>query len=103
MTGYVSSTFQYATSRKFRHDACQRARVNWPTGFQRGRSGGAMRRIPASVGVRFPFRTLQERHAQTTFSHDETPPRERGSTWSSDSSDDAKRPPQYWQRFPSRR
>ena len=57
----------------------------------------------ASCGVRLPFLTLQERQAQTTFSQVEVPPRESGMTWSSDSSEEGKRWPQYWQRLPSRR
>ena len=36
-----------------------------------------------SCGSRFPFRWLHGAHDVTTFSHTESPPRERGTTWSS--------------------
>src|SRR5947207_2150852 len=67
-----------------------------------GLAGARRSFMPASSGVRFPFRTLQGRQAQTTFSQLEGPFRERGTTWSRESSDVEWRLPQYWQRFPSR-
>ena len=36
-----------------------------------------------SCGNRFPLRRLQGAHEVTTFSHVESPPFERGITWSS--------------------
>ena len=39
--------------------------------------------IDASSSVLSPLRRLQGAHAVTTFSHTESPPRERGTTWSS--------------------
>src|SRR5437016_13841032 len=55
---------------------------------------------PASSSVRLPLRRLHGAHDVTTFSHTESPPRDRGTTWSS-----VRRPPaepQYTQRQPSR-
>ena len=52
----------------------------------RGERGSAMR---ASSRVRLPFFRLQGEQAETTFSHTESPPRERGTTWSS-----VRRPPE---------
>jgi hypothetical protein len=46
---------------------------------------------------------LHGRQAQTTFSHDDFPPREIGTTWSSESSEEENFRPQYWQRLLSRR
>ena len=46
------------------------------------------------------MRRLQAAQAVTTFSHTESPPRERGTTWSSVSREELS--PQYAQRQPSR-
>ena len=46
--------------------------------------------IPASSGVRLPFRLLHGWQQATRFSHDDPPPRERGCTWSNVSSTDGK-------------
>src|SRR5713226_8277273 len=102
ITNQRSSVFQYATSRKFRHAGWNLFAPKWPTGCHRGFLGWPISFIDASWGVRLPFLTLQARHAQTTFSQEETPPRESGITWSSDSSQEGNFRPQYWQRFPSR-
>src|SRR6266576_3016728 len=62
-----------------------------------GRCGSG---IETSSGSRFPFLKLQGAHEVTTFSQTESPPRLRGTTWSS-----VIRPadvPQYTQRQPSR-
>src|SRR5450631_190187 len=95
---HFSSLFQYARSRKFRHAGWNLLAPKWPTGCQRGFFGCWISLIPASWGVRFPLRTLHARHAQTTFSHVDAPPRERGMTWSSESSAEENLWPQYWQR-----
>src|SRR4051794_41951183 len=65
-----------------------------------GARGGLRSGISISCGRRLPLRMLQGAHEVTTFSQTESPPRERGTTWSSVS-----RPlavPQYMQRQPSR-
>ena len=48
-----------------------------------GRVGGRARCIGVSSSRRSPLRRLHGAHAVTTFSHTESPPRERGTTWSS--------------------
>ncbi len=55
-----------------------------------------MSRMPASCGSRAPLRRLHGTQAATTFSHDVSPPRERGMTWSTVSAREPR--PQYWQR-----
>ena len=62
----------------------------------RGRTCGCM---CTSSGSLSPLRRLQGAQEATTFSQTESPPRLRGTTWSS-----VRRPvePQYWQRQPSR-
>jgi len=70
-------------------------------GLVRGLLGGLVRRIPASAGVRPPFRTLHRTQAQTMFSQSVRPPRLRGMTWSRLSSPVGNFLPQYWQRLPS--
>src|SRR5688500_20369347 len=52
--------------------------------------------IRASSGVRLPFRWLQRLQHATRLSHVDSPPRERGSTWSSVSSEGENCLPQYW-------
>src|SRR5262245_41784793 len=54
------------------------ARCRQIRGLRGGFTGGRISFIPASVGVRPPFRTLQLRQAQTTFSQVSGPPRLRG-------------------------
>ena len=56
------------------------------------RRAGASNEKPASCGVRSSFRALHFRHEATTFSHEWSPPRERGITWSRFSAV----APQYW-------
>src|SRR5579862_1903840 len=75
---HFSSLFQYATSRKFRQAGWNLLAPKCPTGCQRGFFGCWINRIEASLGVRLPLRTLQARHAQTTFSQVDAPPRESG-------------------------
>ena len=53
--------------------------------------------IEASSGRRSPFFRLQGAHAVTTFSQTESPPRERGRTWSSVRCLRPGIAPQYWQ------
>ena len=65
------------------------------SGCHFGRCGWRMRRMSDSASSLLPFRTLHGRQAQTTFSHVDFPPREMGTTWSSDSSDDENFLPQY--------
>jgi hypothetical protein len=48
-----------------------------------GAFGGWTSSIRASSSVRFPFWWLQGAQAVTTFSQTDSPPRERGTTWSS--------------------
>src|SRR5277367_2650508 len=52
---------------------------------------------PASWGVRLPLRLLQGTQEQTMFSHDVSPPRSRGMTWSRLRSLRSYLWPQYWQ------
>ena len=73
------------------------------SGCHFGRTGWRLSCRPVSVSSLLPFFTLHGRQAQTTFSHVDFPPREIGTTWSSDSSEDENFFPQYWQRLPSRR
>jgi hypothetical protein len=61
--------------------------------WRRGAWGETCRRMPASLGVRFPLWRLHLRHDATTFSHECVPPRDRGTTWSMFSA----AVPQYWQ------
>src|SRR5213079_977931 len=49
---------------------------------KRGCTGSRTRRMPASSSNRLPLRRLHLRHAVTTFVHVVSPPRDRGSTWS---------------------
>src|SRR5208283_38033 len=66
-----------------------------------GRLGLRIRDIRASSGVRSPLALLHCTHAHTKFSQVSSPPRERGSTWSTVN---GKSPlPQNWHRWPSRR
>src|SRR6185369_8677650 len=53
--------------------------------------------MPDSSGVRLPFLWLQRLHDATRLSHADSPPRERGCTWSSVSSEGGYCFPQYWQ------
>ena len=65
-----------------------------------GGRGGCGSSMCTSCGSRFPLRRLHGEHEVTTFSQTESPPRERGITWSRVS-----RPPlvpQYTHRHPSR-
>src|ERR1041385_7234782 len=69
-----------------------------------GGSRGARRSsMVAASRERFPFLALQARQATTQFVQLETPPSERGTTWSIDRSSVEYRSPQYWQVFLSRR
>ena len=52
---------------------------------------------PASAGVRLPLRLLQGTQEQTMFSHEVSPPRSRGMTWSRLRSFRSNLWPQYWQ------
>jgi hypothetical protein len=54
----------------------------------------------AVAGIMSAFFRLQAEQAATTFSHEVTPPRERGTTWSNVRSSRAL---QYWQVKRSRR
>ena len=53
--------------------------------------------MPACSGVRSAFRLLQAMHASTQFSQLDTPPCDRGTTWSIVSSSLPGWQPQYWQ------
>jgi hypothetical protein len=64
-----------------------------------GGRGGESRFMRASASRRFPFFRLHGAQEVTTFSQTESPPRLRGTTWSSVS---FPADPQYWQRHPSR-
>ena len=59
--------------------------------------------MSASWGVRLALRRLQGEQAATTFSQLDSPPRERGTTWSKVRPPEGRRRPQYWQLKPSRR
>src|SRR2546423_12053942 len=59
--------------------------------------GRRIRCMRASSGVRLPFWWLQRLQHATRLSQVLSPPRERGSTWSSVSSDGVNWRPQYWQ------
>src|ERR1044072_696849 len=61
--------------------------------------GEEISRISTSSSRRLPFFRLQGAQEVTTFSQTESPPRLRGTTWSSVS---FPVDPQYWQRQPSR-
>jgi hypothetical protein len=58
--------------------------------------------IPASSGVRLPFRLLQGWQQATRFSHADSPARDRGITWSSVSSPETIVRWQYWHVYRSR-
>jgi hypothetical protein len=68
------------------------------SGFQVGPTGAFRTRIRACSGVRLAFRLLQATHASTQFSQLDTPPCERGTTWSTVNSPLPGWAPQYWQR-----
>lgn len=53
--------------------------------------------MPDSSGVRFPLRWLQRLQHATRLSHADSPPRERGNTWSNVNSEGGYCLPQYWQ------
>src|SRR5271168_5213994 len=61
-----------------------------------GSTGCFMRCMPASAGVMPLFFLLQRRQARTRFTQLETPPWQRGTTWSSVYSDVCRARPQYW-------
>src|SRR5437868_639297 len=69
----------------------------WRLTWSEKARGRRMRCIRASSGVRLPFWWLHRLQHATRLSHDDSPPRERGSTWSSVSSDGVNCRPQYWQ------
>ena len=91
-----SVTFQYASLTNFDQLAI---RMLWSaySGFQAGRTGCLRSRIRACSGVRSAFRLLQATQASTQFCQLDTPPCERGTTWSSVSSSPPGWRPQYWQ------
>src|SRR4029078_12612164 len=83
LTSYFKSTDQYALSR----NVFQLAYFGLPSlivrsGLRFGRTGFLISLMPASCGVRPPLRTLHRTHAHTRFSHDVSPPRQVGTTWS---------------------
>src|SRR5207302_5652921 len=84
-----------------RKDTAWGCRRRWTEKRNRGCTGSRIRRIPASSSSRFPLRRLHLRQAATTFVQVVSPPRDRGSTWST-----VRRSPrrlQYWHAYPSRR
>src|SRR5439155_6388346 len=84
-----------------RKDPAWGCRRRWTEKRNRGCTGSRIRRIPASSSSRFPLRRLHLRQAATTFVQVVSPPRDRGSTWST-----VRRSPrrlQYWHAYPSRR
>ena len=66
------------------------------------RRGGRAKGMPASWGVRLPFLLLQGKQQATRFSHTESPPLDRGTTWSRVRLPEGSRARQYWQVLPSR-
>src|SRR5262245_64084586 len=59
-----------------------RLKVSCMNGVHFGLNGFRASVIPACCGVRPPFLRLHSWQEQTTFSHTEVPPWERGITWS---------------------
>ena len=59
-------------------------RIVWSaySGFHVGRTGCLRTRIRACSGVRSAFRLLQARHESTQLVQPDTPPCDRGNTWS---------------------
>src|SRR6266852_3843162 len=81
-----NSVFQYAVSTVVRKGIHSRYRrrlnISLLNGVHCGRFGLCTSAIPASSGVCPPLRRLQLGQEHTKFSHVESPPRERGITWS---------------------
>src|SRR5204863_7729909 len=97
LDSYLSSTDQYALSRKLFHDwYLLLDSFRFSSGLRFGFSGFLMSAMLASRGVRPPFRTLQATHEQTMFSQVVWPPWLRGTTWSRLSSLVGNFFPQYW-------
>jgi len=67
------------------------------SGFHTGWVGCLRSFSPACSGVRSAFRLLQARHESTQFVQLDTPPCDRGNTWSIVSSSLPGYAPQYWQ------
>ncbi len=57
--------------------------ARWMKSTGAGGRGFACRAIETSSGSRFPFFMLHGAHEVTTFSQTDSPPRLRGTTWSS--------------------
>src|SRR5918997_2096425 len=72
-------------------------RMIWRLTCSEKARGLRTRCIRASSGVRLPFWWLHFLQHATRLSHVDSPPRERGKTWSSVSSEGENWRPQYWQ------
>src|SRR5213596_2996184 len=92
-----------APPKPFRY-GCQpfgiRGAARWMNSTGAGGRGLLRRLIETSSGSRLPLRMLHGAHEVTTFSQTDSPPRLRGTTWSSVSLPPFV--PQYMQRQPSR-
>src|SRR5688500_9682126 len=91
-----SSAFQYRKSRQL-SGAKFNVSLMRTAGAESGRLGGRSRCMPASAGVRPPFRRLQETQQVTMFSQSFRPPCATGTTWSNVSSEVGTTSLQYWQ------
>src|SRR6185436_7864706 len=78
---FSSSAFQYTSLTNF-DQLSSRTWFSAYTGFHVGRVGWRRSNMPASRGVRSAFRLLQAMQASTQFVQLDTPPCERGTTWS---------------------
>src|SRR5471032_1682792 len=87
-----SSTFQYASVTNFSQLALYGMRARTMRGVHSGLLGFLCSFSPASAGVRLAFLELHFTQATTQLSHADTPPRERGVTWSIVSSSPPGRP-----------
>ena len=79
---FPSSTFQYASLTNFDQLSNHNSWSAFSAFYVR-QIGLLRSRILACWGVRLSFRLLQARHASTQFSQRDSPPCERGMTWSS--------------------
>src|SRR4029079_17055086 len=101
VTYFSSAALQYTSLTNFDQLS---SRTWWSayTGFHVGRIGWGRRVMPSSRGVRSAFRLLQAMQASTQFVQLDTPPCDRGTTWSIVSSSVPGWLPQYWHTYRSR-
>src|SRR6187401_681149 len=91
-----SSAFQYRKSRQLSGAKFSVSLIR-TAGTESGRRGARSRCMPASAGVRPPFRRLHETQQVTMFSQSLRPPWATGTTWSKVSSAVGNARAQYWQ------